>query len=171
MSGLFSALYLRQRGWEVDVFERTTVALTGRGAGIMTHPAMLAALTSLGLDPSRISAAARKRGELHAYVDGALTPARSAEVGAYLSEHPEDAARIAAYREQIAALRREYDSALNEPLPRRKVARRSKTTLPSGRVTVTSTADSFDTLKRSATGSSSAPTAGPSYFTTGGSTW
>ena len=57
--------------------------------------------------------------ELHAYVDGALTPARSAEVGAYLSEHPEDAARIAAYREQVAALRREYDSALKEPVPRR----------------------------------------------------
>ena len=57
--------------------------------------------------------------ELHAYVDGALTSARSAEVEAYLSEHPEDAARIAAYREQIAALRREYDPALNEPLPLR----------------------------------------------------
>ena len=57
--------------------------------------------------------------ELHAYVDGALTPARSAEVEAYLSEHPEDAARIAAYREQVAALRREYDPALKEPLPLR----------------------------------------------------
>ena len=57
--------------------------------------------------------------ELHAYVDGALTPARSAEVEAYLSEHPDDAARIAAYREQVAALRREYDPALKEPLPLR----------------------------------------------------
>jgi anti-sigma factor RsiW len=57
--------------------------------------------------------------ELHAYVDGALTPARSAEVEAYLSEHPEDAARIAAYREQVATLRREYDPALKEPLPLR----------------------------------------------------
>ena len=57
--------------------------------------------------------------ELHAYVDGVLTPARSAEVEAYLSEHPEDAARIAAYREQVAALRREYDPTLREPLPRR----------------------------------------------------
>jgi len=57
--------------------------------------------------------------ELHAYVDGALAPARSAEVEAYLSEHPEDAARIAAYREQVAALRREYDPALKEPLPLR----------------------------------------------------
>ena len=57
--------------------------------------------------------------ELHAYVDGALAPARSAEVEAYLSEHPEDAARITAYREQVAALRREYDPALKEPLPPR----------------------------------------------------
>jgi len=57
--------------------------------------------------------------ELHAYVDGALTSARSAEVEAYLSEHPEEAKRIAAYREQVAALRREFDPALNEPLPRR----------------------------------------------------
>jgi anti-sigma factor RsiW len=57
--------------------------------------------------------------ELHAYVDGALTSARAAEVEAYLSEHPEDTARIAAYREQIAALRREYDPALNEQLPPR----------------------------------------------------
>jgi anti-sigma factor RsiW len=57
--------------------------------------------------------------ELHAYVDGALTAARAAEVEAYLSEHPEDTARIAAYREQIAALRREYDPALNEQLPPR----------------------------------------------------
>src|SRR5215212_8801168 len=51
---------------------------------------------------------------------------------------------------------------VNAPVPRRKVASRSNTTRPSGRVTVTCTADSFDTLKRSATGSSSAPVAGPS---------
>lgn len=57
--------------------------------------------------------------ELHACVDGALTAARAAEVEAYLSEHPEDGARIAAYREQVSALRREYDPALSEPLPRR----------------------------------------------------
>ena len=38
MSGLFAALYLRRRGWDVDVFERSPAPLTGRGAGIMTHP-------------------------------------------------------------------------------------------------------------------------------------
>ena len=57
--------------------------------------------------------------ELHAHVDGVLTPARNAEVEAYLSEHPEDAARVAAYREQLVVLHREFDSALNEPLPSR----------------------------------------------------
>jgi len=53
MSGLFSALYLRQRGWQVDVFERSPAALTGRGAGIMTHPEMRRALADLGLDTAR----------------------------------------------------------------------------------------------------------------------
>ena len=38
MSGLLCALNLRQRGWQVDVFERSPVPLRGRGAGIMTHP-------------------------------------------------------------------------------------------------------------------------------------
>jgi anti-sigma factor RsiW len=55
--------------------------------------------------------------ELHAYVDGALPAVRGVEVETYLSAHPEDAARVAAYREQIAVLRREYDPVLNEPVP------------------------------------------------------
>ncbi len=64
--------------------------------------------------------------ELHAYVDGALSAARSAEVEAYLSAHPEDAARVAAYREQISVLRREYGPVLNEPLPDRlKLSKRT----------------------------------------------
>jgi hypothetical protein len=31
MSGLFSAAFLRQNGWEVDVYERSAVELLGRG--------------------------------------------------------------------------------------------------------------------------------------------
>jgi 2-polyprenyl-6-methoxyphenol hydroxylase-like FAD-dependent oxidoreductase len=50
MSGLLCALNLRQRGWQVDVFERSPVPLSGRGAGIMTHPEMRAALSELGID-------------------------------------------------------------------------------------------------------------------------
>jgi 2-polyprenyl-6-methoxyphenol hydroxylase-like FAD-dependent oxidoreductase len=53
MSGLFAGLYLRQRGWVVDIFERSPVALVGRGAGIMTHPEMRRALAGLGIDASR----------------------------------------------------------------------------------------------------------------------
>lgn len=57
--------------------------------------------------------------ELHAYVDGELPAARVAELEAYLAAHPEDAARVSAYREQVAALRREFNPVLEEPLPRR----------------------------------------------------
>ena len=57
--------------------------------------------------------------DLHAHVDGVLPPARAAEVEAYLAERPEEAARVAAYREQLVALRREFDAALDEPLPQR----------------------------------------------------
>jgi 2-polyprenyl-6-methoxyphenol hydroxylase-like FAD-dependent oxidoreductase len=53
MSGLLAALYLRRRGWEVDVCERSPAPLAGRGAGIMTHPEMRGALAELGLDTSR----------------------------------------------------------------------------------------------------------------------
>jgi anti-sigma factor RsiW len=48
-----------------------------------------------------------------------LTPARNAEVEAYLAEHPEDAVRVAAYRDQVLVLHREYDALLDEPLPER----------------------------------------------------
>jgi anti-sigma factor RsiW len=57
--------------------------------------------------------------DLHAYVDGQLPAARVAEVEAYLAAHPEEAARVAAYREQIAALHREFDAVLEEPVPQR----------------------------------------------------
>ena len=57
--------------------------------------------------------------DLHAHVDGVLPPPRAAEVDAYLAERPEEAARVAAYREQLVALRREFDAVLDEPLPQR----------------------------------------------------
>jgi 2-polyprenyl-6-methoxyphenol hydroxylase-like FAD-dependent oxidoreductase len=53
MSGLFSALFLKRRGWEVALYERSPVALTGRGAGIMTHPELHRAAAAVGLDTSR----------------------------------------------------------------------------------------------------------------------
>jgi 2-polyprenyl-6-methoxyphenol hydroxylase-like FAD-dependent oxidoreductase len=53
MSGLFSALFLKRRGWEVALYERSPVALTGRGAGIMTHAELHRAAAAVGLDTSR----------------------------------------------------------------------------------------------------------------------
>ena len=62
--------------------------------------------------------------DLHAYIDGVLPLARAAEVEAYLAERPEEVARLAAYREQRAALRREFDPVLDElPPPRLRVPR------------------------------------------------
>ena len=37
IGGLFSALFLRQAGWDVVLLERADVELAGRGAGIVTH--------------------------------------------------------------------------------------------------------------------------------------
>src|SRR3954470_7194302 len=48
MSGLFSAAFLRQVGWDCDVYERSGVELVGRGAGITTHPELLEALDKSG---------------------------------------------------------------------------------------------------------------------------
>ncbi len=48
MSGLFSAAFLRQIGWDVDVYERSSVELVGRGAGITGHPELFDALIKSG---------------------------------------------------------------------------------------------------------------------------
>jgi 2-polyprenyl-6-methoxyphenol hydroxylase-like FAD-dependent oxidoreductase len=48
MSGLFSAAFLRQIGWDVDVYERSRVELVGRGAGITGHPELFQALEASG---------------------------------------------------------------------------------------------------------------------------
>jgi 2-polyprenyl-6-methoxyphenol hydroxylase-like FAD-dependent oxidoreductase len=53
MAGLFSALLLRPLGWTVDVYERFSVELSGRGAGIVTHAELCAALQACGLDPTK----------------------------------------------------------------------------------------------------------------------
>jgi 2-polyprenyl-6-methoxyphenol hydroxylase-like FAD-dependent oxidoreductase len=48
MSGLFTAAFLTQIGWDTEVYERSTVELVGRGAGITTHPELLEALERSG---------------------------------------------------------------------------------------------------------------------------
>jgi anti-sigma factor RsiW len=57
--------------------------------------------------------------ELHAYVDGALPPARHFAVALYLAEHPREAAAGEAFRAQIAGMKALFDPVLGEPVPRR----------------------------------------------------
>lgn len=48
LGGLFAANLLHRRGWLVTVFERVPDALSGRGAGIVTHPELFQALREAG---------------------------------------------------------------------------------------------------------------------------
>jgi 2-polyprenyl-6-methoxyphenol hydroxylase-like FAD-dependent oxidoreductase len=50
MSGLLAGLTLRQRGWDVEVFERVENELSGRGAGIVAQPELIATLRALALE-------------------------------------------------------------------------------------------------------------------------
>jgi 2-polyprenyl-6-methoxyphenol hydroxylase-like FAD-dependent oxidoreductase len=61
MSGLFSAAFLRQIGWDVDVYERSNVELVGRGAGITTHPELLEALEAAGTSTQNLGIEIPKR--------------------------------------------------------------------------------------------------------------
>ncbi len=61
MSGLFSAAFLRQIGWEVDVYERSPVELVGRGAGITGHPELLEALEASGAGTQELGIEVPKR--------------------------------------------------------------------------------------------------------------
>src|SRR5436853_231329 len=53
MSGLLTALALRQYGWQADVYERVAEPLAGRGAGIVAQPELKAILRMLGLEADR----------------------------------------------------------------------------------------------------------------------
>jgi 2-polyprenyl-6-methoxyphenol hydroxylase-like FAD-dependent oxidoreductase len=54
MSGLFAGLLLRQRGFEVDVYERVESELAGRGAGIVAQPVVAQTMRALGLDTTAL---------------------------------------------------------------------------------------------------------------------
>lgn len=56
-------------------------------------------------------------GDLHAYVDGRLTPQRRAEVEAWLAEDAAMAATVAHYGAQNEALHALYDPLLERPMP------------------------------------------------------
>ena len=74
MSGLFSAAFLRQIGWDVDVYERSGVELVGRGAGITGHPELLEALEASGAGTKDLGIEVPKRIALDR--DGRITDER-----------------------------------------------------------------------------------------------
>lgn len=49
MSGLLCALMLQRNGWRADIYERVEGELSGRGAGIIAQPELIARLQRLGL--------------------------------------------------------------------------------------------------------------------------
>jgi len=61
MSGLFSAAFLRRIGWDVEVYERSSVELVGRGAGITSHPELLEALEASGAGTKDLGVEVPKR--------------------------------------------------------------------------------------------------------------
>lgn len=58
-------------------------------------------------------------GELHVYVDGELPADRREAVETWLASHPDDAARVAAWRAQAEAIRARYGATIHEPVPDR----------------------------------------------------
>jgi anti-sigma factor RsiW len=57
--------------------------------------------------------------ELHAYVDNELPAERRGDVDAWLSSHPDDAARVRAWNEMAEMLHARYDSIADEVVPNR----------------------------------------------------
>jgi anti-sigma factor RsiW len=57
--------------------------------------------------------------ELNAYVDGELPADRSMVVEAWLAAHPDDAAKVAAWRKQAELIRARYGAVVDETPPRR----------------------------------------------------
>jgi 2-polyprenyl-6-methoxyphenol hydroxylase-like FAD-dependent oxidoreductase len=49
LGGLFAANLLYRDGWDVDVYEQSPIALSGRGAGIIPHPGLFHALERIGI--------------------------------------------------------------------------------------------------------------------------
>lgn len=49
LGGLFAANLLHRQGWDVHVYEQSAEPLAGRGAGIITHPDLFAALKRIGI--------------------------------------------------------------------------------------------------------------------------
>ena len=62
IAGLFAAAFLRGIGWQVDVYERSSMELVGRGAGIFaSHPELLEALEKCGAGTADLGVIAQGR--------------------------------------------------------------------------------------------------------------
>jgi 2-polyprenyl-6-methoxyphenol hydroxylase-like FAD-dependent oxidoreductase len=62
IAGLFAAAFLRRIGWQVDIYERSSVELIGRGVGIFaTHFELLEALDKCGAGTVDIGVMAYRR--------------------------------------------------------------------------------------------------------------
>jgi 2-polyprenyl-6-methoxyphenol hydroxylase-like FAD-dependent oxidoreductase len=61
MSGLLAAIMLKERGFDVSVYERVPGELAGRGAGIVAQPPLIARLGALGLDTGDLGVAVERR--------------------------------------------------------------------------------------------------------------
>lgn len=64
--------------------------------------------------------------DLHAYVDGQLSPTRQKEIEEYLASHPEDAARVKDYQRVNEGLQQLYNPVLEEPIPAQLTVRPSR---------------------------------------------
>lgn len=65
IGGLFAAAALIKVGWHVDVYERTDVELSGRGAGIVTHDDLIEALRAVGADLTELGVQVHNRVAFH----------------------------------------------------------------------------------------------------------
>ena len=62
IAGLFVAAFLRRIGWQVDIYERSSVELIGRGVGIFaTHLELFEALDKCGAGTVDIGVIVYKR--------------------------------------------------------------------------------------------------------------
>lgn len=61
IGGLFAAATLLKAGWSVRVFERAGVELAGRGAGIVTHEALIDAFETVGADTKELGVPVKDR--------------------------------------------------------------------------------------------------------------
>jgi 2-polyprenyl-6-methoxyphenol hydroxylase-like FAD-dependent oxidoreductase len=62
IAGLFAAAFLRRIGWDVDIYERSSIELIGRGVGIFaTHFELLEALDKCGACTVDVGVILRKR--------------------------------------------------------------------------------------------------------------